>query len=128
MNFQDLNRMSTLAAEIPTLTLDQNLPCLRCGYNLRTLPADSRCPECSTPISSSLNPNLLRYADPTWTRVLALSLSLLLLACAIQLLYTLGLLLLPEPGFFVPHGSHPFEDMDGFAKFLGWLAVFLLGT
>src|SRR5436305_1574598 len=54
--------MTALASQIPPSALDDNLPCLRCGYNLRTLATDGRCPECSTPIASSLDTNLLRYA------------------------------------------------------------------
>ena len=30
--------------------IDQDLPCLKCGYNLRTLFYDDECPECSTSV------------------------------------------------------------------------------
>lgn len=36
-----------------------DLPCIGCGYNLRTLPDDGRCPECNRPVRSSL-------AEPIW--------------------------------------------------------------
>lgn len=38
--------------------------CISCGYDLRGLAPDSRCPECAEPIANSLKPNLLRFADP----------------------------------------------------------------
>jgi hypothetical protein len=119
--------MSTFAATVPPTALDQNIHCHRCGYNLRTLSPDALCPECSTPISSSLNPTLLRFADPSWTRILTLSLSFLLLANAIQLLYAVAFLLLDEVDTFFDHAT-PLETANTFAKVLGWLAVFLLGT
>lgn len=47
-------------------TVDVDLPCVDCGYNLRTLAADAQCPECKAPVAASLDPNLLRYADSSW--------------------------------------------------------------
>lgn len=35
------------------LILDEDVPCERCGYNLRGLPTFSRCPECGTPYDES---------------------------------------------------------------------------
>lgn len=40
--------------------------CRRCGYNLRGLRRDGRCPECGTAVAISLEGDLLRYADPRW--------------------------------------------------------------
>jgi hypothetical protein len=40
-------------------------PTCLCGYNLRGLPADGRCPECAHPIAASLA-HQLRAADPLW--------------------------------------------------------------
>jgi hypothetical protein len=34
---------------------DKDLPCIRCGYNLRGLKPDGNCPECGAPIRKSLN-------------------------------------------------------------------------
>jgi hypothetical protein len=40
---------------MPTaLTLELDVQCLHCGYNLRTLELDSRCPECGQPVLQSL--------------------------------------------------------------------------
>src|SRR5690242_2831255 len=41
--------------------------CRRCGYNLRGLPLDGRCPECATPVGLSLRGDLIRFSDPRWS-------------------------------------------------------------
>ena len=43
-----------------------DLPCRRCGYNLRGLAPDGVCPECATPVALSARGDLLRHADPQW--------------------------------------------------------------
>lgn len=48
-----------------------NTACRRCGYNLRGLREDGRCPECGTPIGLSTRGDLLRFADPDWVDKLA---------------------------------------------------------
>lgn len=53
--------------EVPTpRTVDRDVPCVRCGYNLRGLTPDTRCPECGTAVNQSLQGNFLRFADPDW--------------------------------------------------------------
>lgn len=36
------------------LHIDNDLPCYKCGYNLRTLQQDASCPECGTPVRNSV--------------------------------------------------------------------------
>ncbi|HPF41142.1 MAG TPA: hypothetical protein P5081_15625 [Phycisphaerae bacterium] len=43
-----------------------DLPCRRCGYNLRTLAEAGRCPECGSPVGLSTRGNFLQFADPDW--------------------------------------------------------------
>ncbi len=46
--------------------LTADLPCAHCGYNLRGLPPEGKCPECGTAIAESLRGDLLSAADPAW--------------------------------------------------------------
>lgn len=50
--------------------LDQNVPCVRCSYNLRGLRPENTCPECGTAVGRSLQGNLLRFAPPEWVETL----------------------------------------------------------
>lgn len=59
-----------------------DLPCLNCGYNLRTLAADGLCPECGTPVANSACGYYLRYAPAPWVRRLAYGGLLLTIAFA----------------------------------------------
>lgn len=60
-----------------------DLPCVVCGYNVRTQPGDGICPECATPIVKSLQRGLLRFASPPWVRTLARGARLILIALGI---------------------------------------------
>lgn len=58
------------AAWSPPLDADGRLAseiaCRGCGYVLRGLRPDDRCPECGEPVAESLRPDLLLFADPAW--------------------------------------------------------------
>ena len=50
--------------------IDQDLHCVHCGYNLRTLAKDGDCPECGAPVEETIHPpqtmsprerNMLRF-------------------------------------------------------------------
>ena len=60
-------------AQIP---LGQDIPCARCGYNLRTQIPDGRCPECGAAVEEALR----RYvsADAHWLRGLVWGIGLIL--------------------------------------------------
>ena len=46
--------------------IEVDTECIHCGYNLRGLTNEGRCPECGSPVDDSLRGNLLRHADPDW--------------------------------------------------------------
>lgn len=62
----------TPAAADPAQPIPHDLPCIHCSYNLRTLNANSLCPECGHPAADSLRSNLLRHADTQWVKRLTL--------------------------------------------------------
>ena len=51
-------------------TVSDDLHCGNCGYNLRTLSVQSRCPECGEPVAWSLEETEFRFRNSeTWRRV-----------------------------------------------------------
>ena len=70
--------------ETGTLVVDET--CRRCGYNLRGLQRDGRCPECGSAVGLSLQGDLLRFADPNWLDRLARGSSFILNGLAAALL------------------------------------------
>lgn len=75
--------------------LDKML-CVRCGYNLRGLPSDGKCPECGTPIGRSRRGNILAAADSSWLAGLCRGLTLVVAAVGVHF----AGLLLGIVGFF----------------------------
>ena len=47
-------------------SIDHDLSCMICGYNLRALPPAGLCPECGTDIARSTQGDLLKFADRNW--------------------------------------------------------------
>ena len=48
--------------------IDQDLPCLKCGYNLRSLSDEGACPECGAGLEMSARLAWLCQHDPRWLR------------------------------------------------------------
>lgn len=46
--------------------IGQDTPCFRCGYNLRGLALDGRCPECGEAVEASRAGRRLVASDPRW--------------------------------------------------------------
>lgn len=47
-----------------------DVPCRKCGYNLRGLRQEYNCPECGAPVIHAVQQPLLQYADPAWVKKL----------------------------------------------------------
>lgn len=52
--------------DTPSDTIDHDLSCMICGYNLRSLTPDGTCPECGADIARSTQGDLLKFADRGW--------------------------------------------------------------
>ncbi len=83
----ELPRARPAADGLGTLVAD--VPCRKCGYNLRGLSENTRCPECGVPVGLSLRGDLLRFADPDWVHQVARGLTIILWMIPIQLVVSL---------------------------------------
>jgi hypothetical protein len=63
-----------------------DLPCRRCGYNLRGLATPGRCPECNAELVFATSGNQFRFCDPEWVMKLARGMSWLVAAVAVAML------------------------------------------
>ena len=63
-----------------------DIPCLRCGYNLRGLSEDGVCPECGAPVARSLVGDLLVYSSPDYKASLHRGVALILMAIIAEIL------------------------------------------
>jgi hypothetical protein len=66
-------------------SISTDLPC-ECGYNLRGLLLNGKCPECGTDVIEALRRGSLHDADPRWRQQIRTGLSLLLFLHAFWLL------------------------------------------
>lgn len=64
----------------PQSAILRDMTCGTCGYNLRGLSPDGRCPECGHPIEESRYDPRLAAADPRWLRVIRTGFTILLIA------------------------------------------------
>ena len=75
----------------PTGQLAQDIHCIHCGYNLRSLLPDQACPECGKPVAPSLRDDRLRSSDPQWVRRLSVGMICVLLGGIFLLIDIFGL-------------------------------------
>ncbi len=86
--------MTAPPAEAPptgTERLTDDYQCRRCGYNLRGLTLDGKCPECMTSVGRSVHGDLLRFCDPGWMQTLANGMRLFVVAIVAGIVVGLGL-------------------------------------
>ena len=61
----------TLPMAAPPLTVSDDLTCIGCGYDLRTLSVSGACPECGRAVADSTSPTRLRFRSGhgvCWTK------------------------------------------------------------
>ena len=78
----EMNDASEVAAEA---VVKQDTACVRCGYNLRTLSREGKCPECGASVAASLVRGPFGGAGRGWMMRVAVGLSLLLVASGLLL-------------------------------------------
>lgn len=116
---------------IPPKPISTDLPCCRCSYNLRGLTSASRCPECGTPVQTSIYaiPKLdrpLADADPGYVRALSRSAALMLGALAVAAFTPAVKLFLPPANVRPYDRSAVVFGGDLLARALICWSVFLL--
>jgi hypothetical protein len=67
--------------------LAESIPCRRCGYDLRGLNPEGRCPECRSAVARSIQGDLLRLCDPKWTARLARGMLWLIIGIIAQIVW-----------------------------------------
>ncbi|MBI3834960.1 MAG: hypothetical protein HY287_11575 [Planctomycetes bacterium] len=87
-----------MAASIVASPIGIDIACAHCGYNLRGLVREMRCPECGTPVGQSFHGKLLRFADSHWLRRVRIGTSLKLWNILFVILLTGGLIFLRSVG------------------------------
>lgn len=82
-----IRRLSDRSTRIPVAkknepsVIDHDLPCIHCGYNLRTLHSTAVCPECGSPVTDTLIPSTeLAKSRPAWLRRLTAGSAMLFLS------------------------------------------------
>lgn len=68
------------------LNVPDEARCAVCGYMLRGLAPEGRCPECGTPVLRSIQGNLLKFSAPEYLKSLHRGLVLVLFAIVAQIL------------------------------------------
>ncbi|MGB0767364.1 MAG: hypothetical protein ACPGYV_06610 [Phycisphaeraceae bacterium] len=71
--------------------VDRDLPCVDCGYNLRSQNDAGRCPECGTAVAQSLRTDQLYQANTAWLGKLARGMQWLVTGVAAYILLTVAI-------------------------------------
>jgi hypothetical protein len=71
-------------------TIEHDVPCAGCRYNLRGLNADGPCAECGLPVFRSFAPERLIFASQRWLTIVRCGLIVLLLTPPITVLTVIG--------------------------------------
>jgi predicted RNA-binding Zn-ribbon protein involved in translation (DUF1610 family) len=69
--------------------LAQDTPCASCGYNLRGIALESRCPECGTSVGRSIRSDFMRYCHPAWVERLAAGMSWIIMSVLLGIVFGL---------------------------------------
>ena len=82
-------------ADSESRTIDRDLSCMICGYNLRGLQTAGACPECGTDIARSTQGDLLEFADRNWVGSVYRGTCLLTIADGLLVICILAAIVIP---------------------------------
>lgn len=74
-------------------TILSDMPCRKCGYNLRALAAVGLCPECAEPVAASIRNDLLKFSSPPWLATLARGVKIYMLGIGVISLWLIGIMI-----------------------------------
>jgi len=115
----------------PVNAIHADLPCVRCGYNLRTLQAHALCPECNTPIKDSTLLPGFRFLWLRTARRTALGICLWIITILAETLLIIGFTALVRWTHELNYLSlRPFwialRVLDSLAKISTFVAIYLI--
>lgn len=88
--------------------------CIDCGYNLRGLKTDGRCPECGGEVAASLRGHELHYASLAWLRTVRRGFCLMKWAIILSLLAIIVVIIIET----VWEGTHPGKPLPPTVSFI----------
>lgn len=99
-------------------------PCHSCGYNLRGMAREAKCPECGALVEATLRGELLWHSDPAWLDRLAFGATMKLWNILIMFVFGMGAAILASSNI----GSLVVELLGLAGGCLGLWASFLITT
>jgi hypothetical protein len=122
----DTPKLAVPTAQVATI--DADLPCFFCQYNLRTLALEGICPECGNPVQKCIRQGWLGFADPRWLARLRRGVTIMLWLIAAMILgwaafiaYVMSSTMAPTPSVSPPLiGVREFTVVFGLGLAVSW--------
>ena len=102
----------------------RDAPCRECGYNLRGLHPEDRCPECAAPVLTTIRGNFLHFSNLHWRARVVTGVDWMLWAGAGVLLA----MVLPFVQVYIPAVRIPTAPLTFIMQLAGYYGVWLCTT
>jgi len=83
------------------IEIKDDVSCVHCGYNLRGLTKQHRCPECGTPAGFSVEGDLLKYAPIPWIQTVRNGLAMFVWSIGVHLISIVNSFVMPNFGMLL---------------------------